>query len=633
MFLEDFCASNENKKLSKLIKSLDEDFGIDISIYENLSSAELISFLSDLESKKSQIMLESEFNTYHADPDYAKVMLLSETLRMLLKEIHPKRSRKAKKVDETLDYKVHPDTGAAVDHDIDEDAPRPDLYWHKHQWEDSLDGDSSPVEAIDAPEVGKAYSKDWDDNNPDPDELHKEKQEYMDSYAPNRQPVGGTGENEQQAGGYVAVMNPNRFLGDEDVNIMSIEPNDKSQNEVSPLSRKVSRVMVDADEQTNEDVDNMATVKITRFDESVSIINSDTFNNWNRHEQSFLKKMDDLVQSGKMHDAVSEIKQVLKNPGHQTDGFLDELTIIGQRLLGDHGGDIHADEGVNRKPIDSNIIKGLSGLLESTLLNENELQRAEIVFATNDLVMRLGKMIEDLSKMGTDDIMPLVDGLRENFGPQVAEKFSADAEVKIQDAANGIDAMKQILDRYREKFEGRISDEDAQQPIDVSNLDNGAMAAGMGADLPADDMAADDGLGDLEGDDLGLGDLGGEEEEATDEPLGRALKESKIVSIAGKKVKLTLEQIEVLHKAKQLTEKINVLNTAAIVDVPCTTFLNVKGKKIRISESQLKSLLFAKKFKQRVDEKKANAVKLSESQAKLLVEAKLLTQKIGDLVK
>ena len=119
----------------------------------------------------------------------------------------------------------------------------------------------------------------------------------------------------------------------------------------------------------NEDVDNMATVKITRFDESVSIINSDTFNNWNRHEQSFLKKMDDLVQSGKMHDAVSEIKQVLKNPGHQTDGFLDELTIIGQRLLGDHGGDIHADEGCKHKKVKEEyesddvygIVKGRAG--------------------------------------------------------------------------------------------------------------------------------------------------------------------------------------------------------------------------------------------------------------------------------
>lgn len=495
MFLDDINTSNENKKLSKLIKSLDEDFGVDVSIYENLSRDEMISFLSDLDSKKMKIMLESEFNTYHTNPDYTRVLLLSETLKIMLKEIHPKRSLKIKKVDEALDYNVHAVINSVIIPDEDNDE-LPDLN-QTHQ-----DG------------------------------------EQVDFCSSNNQSDGVTHENEK-ARVYVAVMNPNRFLGDKDVNIMSIEPVVNSQNEVSLLTRKVSRVMVDTDEQTNEDVDNMTT-KAT-------------------------------------------------------------------------------------------IIKGIGDLLESSLLNENELQRAEIVFATNDLVMRLGKMIEDLSKMGTDDIMPLVDGLRDNFGPPVAERFSSDIEVKIQEAANGIDAMKQVLDRYREKFEGRISDEDSQQPIDLSNLNNNGEGGDMGADVPTEEPAMDDGgLGDLEGGDEEL-DLG--DEEGGDEPLGRALKESKVVSIAGKKIKLTLEQIEILHKAKQLTEKINVLNTSAIVDIPCTTVLNIKGKTIRITESQLKSLLFAKSFKKRVDEKKANNVKLSESQAKMLIEAKLLTQKVSELLK
>jgi len=90
-----------------------------------------------------------------------------------------------------------------------------------------------------------------------------------------------------------------------------------------------------------------------------------------------------------------------------------------------------------------------------------------------------------------------------------------------------------------------------------------------------------------------------------------------------------MEQIAILHKAKLLTEKLNMLNTAAMIDTPSTVFLNIKGKKIKISESQLKALIFAKNFKKKVDEKKANTVKLSESQARLLFVAKQLTEKVS----
>jgi len=478
MNLDDLNSTTDtNRKLAKLAETLNKDFNVDISIYETLDASDLVNYLTDLKQAKSKIMLESSFNDYHSNPAYTQNIMLSEALRMLLTEIHPKRKQSSNKMDETLDYKVYPATGVMVD-----------------------------VENADT----------------------------MDACAQNTQSDVGT--NEQQTGVYVAVMNPDRFLGDKEVNIMSIEPFVTSQNEVSPLSRKVSRIMVDTDEQINEDADEMTT------------------------------KTED-------------------------------------------------------------IIKGLGGLLESSLLNENELQRAEIVFATNDLVMRLGKMIEDLSKMGTDDIMPLVDGLRENYGGAVAVKFSQDAEEKIHDATKGVDAMKDMLDRYREKFEGRISDEDAQQPIDLATMQGGDDEAMMAPELGDLSAEPDDDLS-MDNPDVGL-----DMEDGADEPLGRALKESKVVNIAGKKIKLTLEQIEVLHKAKQLTEKINVLNTAAVIDIPSTTYLNLGGKKIRITESQLKSLLFAKSFKQRVDEKKANNVKLSEKQARMLVQAKMLTQKIGKLVK
>ena len=65
---------------------------------------------------------------------------------------------------------------------------------------------------------------------------------------------------------------------------------------------------------------------------------------------------------------------------------------------------------------------------------------------------------------------------------------------------------------------------------------------------------------------------------------------------------------------------------------PETTLLEIGGEKFRITEAQLKSLIFAKNFKKRVDEKKATIVKLSESQALMLTRAKNITQKVNSLL-
>ena len=56
MFLNDFYKIEENKKLNKLIKSLKIDHGVDVTVYESLSSNELVLFLEDLHEKKIQII-------------------------------------------------------------------------------------------------------------------------------------------------------------------------------------------------------------------------------------------------------------------------------------------------------------------------------------------------------------------------------------------------------------------------------------------------------------------------------------------------------------------------------------------------------------------------------------------------
>ena len=539
MFLNDFYKIEENKKLNKLIKSLKIDHGVDVAVYESLSANELVLFLGDLQEKKIQIIKESDFSTYYQDPEYTRTVLLEKVIRMILKEIQPKRLRKKQvkestndEIEETLDYKVHSPTGAAVDHDIDEDKERPDLYWRKHQWEEERTQENHPVDVRDAPPAGQAYDTSWEVNNPVPEETEK-----FDAYAQNAQPVGGTHENEQQAGVYVAVMNPDRFLGDKELNIMSIKPPIKSENELSPLTREVSKVMVDVR-------------------------------------------------------------------------------------------DMQEDEEMTKE----SAIKGLGDLLQSSLLNEGELERAEIVMQISDIIVSMDRMIEDLAKKSTDDILPMVDVIKQNFGPNEAESFTQQVEQLLQQAADSIVNVKDVLTKSAENYQARISDEDVQQPITD-------MTAGMaGAEEPMGDLGAE--LGAELAPEMGaeepgdVGDLlGGEESNASEEPLGRARKESRIVNLAGKKVKLTMEQIYTLANAKKITEKVRALEEAAKYTVEHrTAVLTIKGNRIRITEEQLKSLMFAKNWKKLVESKNASIVRLSKSQAEKLIQAKRLTEKVNDLL-
>lgn len=520
MELSNLHSLRSDTKIRQLIKSLNEDYGIDIAPYFELSESELKLFINDLEVTKKSIVAESDFNSYHTNPRYVRAALLCEAVKMVLKEIAPKRiKRKAKKVGETLDYKVHVPTGSTVDHDIDEDKERPDLYWRKHQWQAEQKPENHPVRVMDAASTGEAYSVYGDAVN------------TVDPYAQNSEadPT-RTPEDRQEAGVYVAVMNPNRFLGDKETNMMHIENKDGEGNDQSPLSRKVASVMVDADDTENS-----------------------------------------LMSPAMYKESEKEMNETKKTASIST-------------------------------------------------LIEGELERAEIVLATKDLVMRLNKMIEDIGKMGTDDIMPLVDGLRNNFGTDVAEQFSTAAEQHIQNTADALQKYRDAVDTEAQRLEGHISDEDST--------------------VTANDMAGDDVdiSGDMEGQDQeeDLDDiLGGEESNASEEPLGRAKKESHVIMISGKKVKLSEDQIAALMTTSLIRKKIKALAEARVAkelaQEPKFAVINVRGTRIRVSEEQVKALVFAKNFNKLVESKKAKTARLSESQAKKLQMAKKLTETINKL--
>ena len=576
MFLNDLRSLDYDKRFYKLSESLNKDYGIDVSIYDVLNEEDLEYFLLDLDNKRRQIMLESEFNSYHNNPEYTKISLLAEAVRIMLKEIHPKRKSK-ESVKEG--YRTIPG--------VQSEFPGDGSY------DNRVITDKSGIAYSARPGLeGPSVSNDGHVYYYDP-----KQGEYYD---PRSDMFMGRDWNlNESTNRFVAEL----YFGlDEDI----IPFAKKLFVEVYNLDKKISGHTVPIARRAVM----FNTANLTETELARAII--ETYNNTYLETLNEVNRLNDATNVDIDAIVLSKICENVVNDGHLYKGYKENK------------------EGNTTMTSKESKIIGLSELLTDSLLNESELQRAEIVFATNDIVSRLGKMIEDLSKMGTDDIMPLVDGLRSNFGSQVAEAFSRQSEEKIQSAANGIDAMKSLLDSYRERLEGRISDEDAGKPLDLSSRSEEEMG-GMG-DLGGEEM---NGLGDLEGEEMGgLGDLEGEEME-DEGPLGRekkAVAETAIVTIAGKRIKLTMEQVAILQKAKRLTEKVKALNNIQEDTKPETVSLEIGGKKFRITESQLKSLIFAKNFQKRVNEKKAEVVRLSESQAWMLATAKNITQKVNKVL-
>ena len=177
-------------------------------------------------------------------------------------------------------------------------------------------------------------------------------------------------------------------------------------------------------------------------------------------------------------------------------------------------------------------------------LMEQDLDQAELVLAAKDMVDRLQKMAEDLASMQVEDLMPLVDAMRESFGTEQANAFSASADATLAAALETIKATREQMD----------------QSVMVLTGEGAPMNDMMGGEMPpAGDM------GDPMADEMALpteDEFAGDEAAAgvEGEPLGRIPKESvqhakKLLLQHAKNGKLTKASIK--EAAQILAQKKN----------------------------------------------------------------------------
>ena len=138
-------------------------------------------------------------------------------------------------------------------------------------------------------------------------------------------------------------------------------------------------------------------------------------------------------------------------------------------------------------------------------LSESEVQQAQVILASQDMVDQVQKMIEQITSLQFKDLPALVDQIRNEIGYEQATQFNADAT-----AALG--GMVQNLQGSKAQLEGAMGTVTGQAPVvpGVKDVD---------AELPVDPMAD-------AGDELDLdidAEIDDEEVDAEEEPVKTSL--------------------------------------------------------------------------------------------------------------
>ena len=160
-----------------------------------------------------------------------------------------------------------------------------------------------------------------------------------------------------------------------------------------------------------------------------------------------------------------------------------------------------------------------------TLL-EQDLDQAELVLAAKDMVDRIQKMAENLAEMQVEELMPLVDAMKEHFGPDIAQVFNSSVEATLQQA---LDTIKSTRDGVDNAVLALTGDAPIQSDMgEIPGPEMGGMDAGSGMDgmeVPSEE------------------DFGGDEAMAGDTPaIGREMKPESVSTSALAQAKKILMQ-------------------------------------------------------------------------------------------
>jgi len=121
-------------------------------------------------------------------------------------------------------------------------------------------------------------------------------------------------------------------------------------------------------------------------------------------------------------------------------------------------------------------------------LIESGMERASLVLAAQSITDKLQNMAETLAKIEASDVMPMMDSMKENFGPDVAQRFEATVSEKLRDLTEALRNARDHIGNEIIRMEASVNGE----PTNDMAMDDTAEPAAPANDMAMDDDASDD---------------------------------------------------------------------------------------------------------------------------------------------
>ena len=517
MYLNQFDKS-EIARLDQILHTLNAVHGIKLSV--DLSSPtvakDLIEIKQSYEQLRSKIIQESSFNSYQQNPEYSKSILILEAVKIILKEIAPKR-RRHKKVKESVDI----DESLRLINTFDVPGfDNVNVYQdgRSNAYKIHFFKDGKHITRLDA-------VTDSEDEAQEVIDYYINKNNSTISVVPGMQNVHEITVNE----GHQMTSKKERIL--ENALHQPQEYEYQASMSRSELYRNSKYAMgmikqIDPQSEVQPWIAGALTKSANYLDKVFHYLDY-----YKKFEPEKLPEgMDGDMELGETSGSIARenlmliIEYSIKlfnmiQPGEKLEGWVAmKLTTASESISSckhyldyvqfeQHGLDSHFGDG--RRATARKMAE--SRLMESETVED--IQRAQTIITIQDMGSEIQKIAEKSAQLGVEDLMPLVDTMRSQFGIDVANGFNEVVKASLDDLLNAATKTKETIDQARGTVQtGGIPGVTS----DIENADTTGAPEAAGApetDTPdADTVGAPDGST-------------AKEPPAPEEPLGRAKKE------------------------------------------------------------------------------------------------------------
>ena len=491
MYLNQFESTNE-VRLTQVLHTLESVYGVHINI--NLDSPAAESAIKECqsawESTRDRIISESSFNSYQQNPQYTKAMLILEAMRIMITEIAPRRRRRR----------------------MAESAKDAGLSIMRAQ-----------VNSKSKPGMDNVHEVDDDDANEEED-LKENDMAPADATAPSSEIAGQqTGHVFSQAHHYEYQASMARSeLYRNAKYAMSMMKQIDPQGEVPPWIAGALTKASNYLDKVFHYLDYYKTFEPDQLPEGMDgeMELGETSGGVTRQNlmliMEYSNKLFDMIKPGDKLEGWVAMKLTTASECVSSCKHYMDYVQFENHALDDHF--------TNAKRTNKNMMETRSNRFRTIMMEQEDLAKAKAILAAKEITGKIQEMAEDVAKLSVEELMPLIDILREQFGPEAASGYNTTVKSALDKLLGLTTSTKEELaDAADTLAQGGV-------PTGTTDIENAEIPGG---EPPAgEEVSAGDELGSSE-DDIEA-DLGQEE------PLGRAKKDELAETIEiGKKVNVT----------------------------------------------------------------------------------------------